>query len=131
MSPCATRFGFDHVVPSKCANSNVFLSTHDTPKPLPSATTYGVTVECPYGSGTGVTDIATGGFALPRATAPRKASAASQPLARFRRLHLQRVVHAIEVIEQSCHRRDLHDLALVVVLPQSGEERIIDTVRID
>ena len=56
---------------------------------------------------------------------------ASKPFARFRRLHLQRVVHPVEVIEQPRHCGDLDDLSFVVMLAQPGEQRVIDSMRVD
>jgi len=48
----------------------------------------------------------------------------------LRRFHPQRVVEAIEVIEQPNRRQQLDDLAFVVMLPQLGPELIVDFVGI-
>jgi hypothetical protein len=42
-------------------------------------------------------------------------SAPSESLARLRRLHLQGVVHAVEVVEQARHRGNLDDFAFVIL----------------
>lgn len=44
---------------------------------------------------------------------------------------MQGVIHAVEVIEQSGHRRKLDDLSLVIVLAQTLEHRIIDFMRVE
>jgi hypothetical protein len=56
---------------------------------------------------------------------------ASKTFTRFRRHHLQRVIHTIEVIEQSGHRRDLDDLAFVVLPAKPREERVVDAIGVD
>jgi len=54
-----------------------------------------------------------------------------QPLPGLRGDHSQRIVDPIEVVEESCHRRDLYDLAFVVELPEPGEHCVIDRVGLD
>ena len=55
----------------------------------------------------------------------------SKSLARFRRHHLQRVIHTIEVIEQPRHRRDLDDLPFVVMPAKAREQRVVDAEGVD
>jgi hypothetical protein len=39
---------------------------------------------------------------------------------------VQCVVHAVEVVEDTGHRRDLDDLSFIVVLPEALEQVIAD-----
>jgi len=55
----------------------------------------------------------------------------SKSLARFRRHHLQRVIHTIEVVEQPRHCRNLDDLSFVVVPAKAREQRVVDAEGID
>ena len=49
----------------------------------------------------------------------------------FRRLHVQRVVEAVEVVEQSDRRQQFDDLAFVVVLAQLLPELVVDAIGIE
>src|SRR5690242_581734 len=68
-----------------------------------------------------------------RAQSPRSSQhfGSSQSLTRLGRLHAERIIHAIEVVEHPRHRRDLDDLSLVVILTQPREHRVIDRMRVE
>jgi hypothetical protein len=44
---------------------------------------------------------------------------------------VQRVVDPVEIVEESCHRRNLDDLTVIVVFSKPAEESIVDPMRIE
>jgi len=48
----------------------------------------------------------------------------------FRRLHLQRIIEAIEIIKQPNRRQQFHDLAFIKMLAQLGPKLVVHGVRV-